>query len=212
MLLSFFVRVVIISSSGALSPGPLTASAIQAGIKKGWKSGILESIGHSLVEFPLIALISLGIATILTNKAVSTAIGTIGSLILIYMGVEMIKNVKNGETDISIKLLNEKPLMLGILLTALNPYFIIWWVFVGGMLVINALETFGTLGIGILFIMHVWLDFAWLTLLAYLGQLGKNILKTKGYCIFMETMGLLFIIFGLNIITGLYLNIKILPF
>lgn len=212
MLLAFFTKVVVISSSGALSPGPLTASAVQTGVKKGWRSGILESIGHSIVEFPLIILISLGIATVLTNKVISEIIGTTGSIILIYMGVTLIKNAKNGETATAFKSLDEKPLMLGLLLTALNPYFIIWWVFVGGILVINALEILGAIGIPILFIMHVWMDFAWLTLIAYLGQIGKNVLKTKGYHIFLGVMGGLFMLFGISIMTNLYINVKILPF
>jgi len=213
MLLDFFVKVVVISSSGALSPGPLTASTIGAGLRKGWKAGILVSLGHALVEFPFIVLISLGLYYIIENPTAILVIGSIGSFLLFYLGYLMIKDSLRRSNEASrVESLNEKPLLVGAFLSALNPYFLIWWIFVGGILIIDALSLFGYIGIVILFLMHIWIDFAWLTFISYLGYLGKNILDTRGYKAFLGIIGFLLILFGIDLILSLTLKIHILPF
>lgn len=212
-LIGFFIKVIFISSSGALSPGPLSVASINAGLKKGWKAGFIASIGHAIVEFPLIVLISLGIAYILANKIVTILIGVIGSLFLFYLGLDMVKiSIRNDITGETTSIMYEKPLLLGTFLSAFNPYFLIWWIFIGGILIIDALKIFGFVGVFILFAMHIWLDLVWLSILGLFGQLGKNLINTKGYKVFLGAMGLLFILFGVNLITSLTMNIHIFPF
>jgi len=210
MLWEFFSKVVLISASGALSPGPLTASIIGSGLKKGWKAGFLASVGHALIEFPFIVLISLGIALMLTNRILISIIGGIGSLLLLYIGYSMIKDaIKGAESPIT--RIHEKPLLLGVALSALNPYFLLWWIFIGGILIIDALNLFGYLGIPILFVMHIWLDFAWLTLISFLSSKGRNILKTTGYKIMLGIIGALIIIFGIDLFCSIFLGSHIVP-
>nr|MDO8134030.1 LysE family transporter [Candidatus Njordarchaeum guaymaensis] len=60
-LLGFLAKVVVISLSGALAPGPLTASTATLGAKRGWKAGFSVSVGHMLVELPLVVAVSLGV-------------------------------------------------------------------------------------------------------------------------------------------------------
>ena len=82
--LGFFAKVVLVTSSGALSPGPLTASTVAAGTQKGWKAGFWVSVGHTIVEFPLVFLIAVGVALIFANPLVRWSVGTIGGIIAIY--------------------------------------------------------------------------------------------------------------------------------
>ncbi|RLF13604.1 MAG: lysine transporter LysE, partial [Thermoprotei archaeon] len=39
-LLFFLAKVSLISSSGALAPGPLTAATAALGVKRGWRGGL----------------------------------------------------------------------------------------------------------------------------------------------------------------------------
>ncbi len=59
----FLAGVFVISISGALMPGPVSAAALFKGRESG-ASGISIAIGHALIEIPLIAAISLGISRI----------------------------------------------------------------------------------------------------------------------------------------------------
>jgi len=52
--LSLIASIILITSSGAFSPGPLTASAIALGASKGWRAGLYVAVGHMLFELPYV--------------------------------------------------------------------------------------------------------------------------------------------------------------
>jgi len=200
--LEYLVKVIIITSSGALSPGPLTASTIAAGSNEGWKSGFKISVGHMAVEFPLVFLIAFGIATLLTTPIVEKVISFAGGTLLIILGVFMLKDVfkkELGDMNASSDTVRS-PVMIGILLSFLNPYFLVWWILVGGALVIEAVILAGLIGVGLMFIAHIWMDYAWLMLISELSRRGKQILKTKGYKVLLAGISLALIFFGFDFI------------
>ena len=59
----FLFQAMIISLSGVMAPGPITAATIAAGTKSR-HSGALIAVGHGIVEFPLMFLILAGIGII----------------------------------------------------------------------------------------------------------------------------------------------------
>ena len=59
--LEFSVLVIIISASGVMAPGPLFAANLVYGLKQGTKSGIKMAVGHTIVEFPLVILLGIGV-------------------------------------------------------------------------------------------------------------------------------------------------------
>ena len=201
--LEYLVKVVIITSSGALSPGPLTASTIAAGSNEGWKSGFKISVGHMVVELPLVFLIAFGIATLLTTPIAEKVISFAGGTLLVILGVFMLKDVfkkELGDMNASSDTVRS-PVMIGILLSLLNPYFLVWWILVGGALVIEAVILAGLIGVGLMFIAHIWMDYAWLMLISELSRRGKQILKTKGYKVLLAGISLALIFFGFDFIS-----------
>ena len=200
MSLSFLAEVVVISASGALSPGPLTAVAAAVGVKKGWKSGFAIALGHMLVELPLVLLIGVGVTSILTTPMVSGALGLSGGVFLLFFGALTIKSAlrmkeiapQGGER------IYESPILVGVLLSALNPFFIVWWIGVGSPLVLKAVELWGFMGIAFMYASHVWLDFAWLPLVTYSASLGRFNLKfLKGLLI---ALSIAVVYFGVDFI------------
>ncbi len=201
--LEYIVKVVLITSSGALSPGPLTASTIAAGSNEGWKSGFKISVGHMAVEFPLVFLIAFGIASLLTTPIVEKVISFAGGTLLIILGVFMLKDVfkkELGDMNASSDTVRS-PVIIGVLLSLLNPYFLVWWILVGGSLIIEAVILAGLIGVGLMFIAHIWMDYAWLMLISELSRRGKQILKTKGYKVLLAGISLALIFFGLDFIS-----------
>jgi len=55
-LLNFLFTAVVISLSGVMAPGPITAVTIGKGSKSPY-AGALIAIGHGIVEFPLMVAI-----------------------------------------------------------------------------------------------------------------------------------------------------------
>ncbi len=198
-----------------MSTGQLSTSAIAVGLRKEWKNGLVIALGHSIVEFPLIVILAIGMNFFLQNSLFMLLLGVIGGGLLAFFGALMIKDGLNNDEN-NWGMLNtivDRPLIVGLSLTGFNPYFILWWFLVGGILIVDALALLGlVLGVIILFIMHVWMDYAWLTFLAYMGNLGKNVLRSKGYKILLVVIGVLFIIYAANLVSNLLFNVPILPF
>ncbi|MCS7143522.1 MAG: LysE family translocator [Archaeoglobaceae archaeon] len=205
-MLDFVAKVVVVSSSGALAPGPLSAATAAIGVKKGWKGGFMVSTGHFLVELPLVILIAFFISTSGGIESILRPLALIGGSFLLFFGYLTVKSALETNT-ISSKEGSFSPLLTGIALTALNPFFIAWWVGVGSVLVSEAILTFGLIGISILFVSHIWIDFAFLSFLAYITSFKG--LTLRAYKFILLSLGILVLFFGLDYLyfalTGVHL-------
>ena len=176
-MLNLIVEIVSLTSSGALSPGPLTFSAIVLGMKKGWKAGFLEAVGHTLFEFPLVLLIGVGSSYIINNELFLNITGMIGGLALIIFSILLLQDLislRRGDGERILKI-SGGPILTGFLFTALNPYFIVWWTTVGLKLIIDIILAGGILFVIFLYPIHVWMDYLWLSLVSYLSSKGRKL-------------------------------------
>lgn len=193
-LLVFFGSVFIISISGALQPGPVTATAITIGAQNKW-SGTLLAIGHGIIEFPLMVIIILGMGKYFEMPKVQIAIGLAGGLFLILMAVQIFLNLKS-DTDTESKALHRKPVLAGIILTASNPYFLVWWATVGLKLAQEA-KGFGIWAFAIFAFVHWSVDLIWLQFLSWASFKGSTLLGRKGFTYILAFCGAALLIFGL---------------
>jgi threonine/homoserine/homoserine lactone efflux protein len=194
----FGIAVVIISASGVMSPGPLFVATIANGIRQGAKAGFKIALGHTLVELPLVILIGLGILSLDTIPQFRVLIGILGALSLFgFAGLQIISILKKDPTQHKSKY---GSLLTGILLTGLNPFFLIWWFTIGFKLISDALLLWSMWGILIMFGLHIWMDYAWLVLVSSLSSRGKVFLSNKRYKIGMIGINLILIYFGISFI------------
>ncbi|HMK33162.1 MAG TPA: LysE family transporter, partial [Nitrosopumilaceae archaeon] len=89
------------------------------------------------------------------------------------------------------------PFLAGIILSGLNPFFLIWWFTIGFKLISDALILYSLLGIGIVFAFHIWMDYAWLCSVAFLSSKGKKIISNNNYKIFMIAISGILVYFGI---------------
>ena len=172
-LLLFLFQVFVISLSGVMAPGPVTAAAIGMGARSRF-AGSLIAVGHGVVEFPLIILIVLGAGGVLKLPAAQIGIGLAGGIILLLMGVGMLRALRSAG-QFEGRLAGGTPVLTGILLTATQPYVLLWWATVGLALATRAA------GLGIwafvLFAMVHWVcDFVWLSILSWASYKGSTVL------------------------------------
>lgn len=194
-MLDFILKVILISSSGALAPGPLSAATAAIGVKKGWKGGFMVSSGHFSVELPLVILISFFISKVGEIEGILKPLALLGGLFLLLFGYLTLKSAFE-ITEISTKNPKFSPFLTGIALTAFNPFFIAWWAGVGSALISEAIFIFGVIGIAILFVSHIWIDFAFLSFLAYVTSF-KGI-TLRAYKLLLIFLGVLVLFFGLD--------------
>ena len=176
MLLStFLLEAVLISLSGVMAPGPITAVTVSKGTKSP-HAGAIIALGHGIVEIPLMILILYGFGEILKILYIKAIIGLLGGLFLLKMGLDLLKGIKQAKIDSS----NDphSPLMAGIILSLANPYFLIWWATIGSILIFRSI-TFGLLGFAIFMVLHWSCDFFWCYFLSALSFKGGQFFGKK---------------------------------
>lgn len=202
-IIEFAILVIIISASGVMSPGPLFAANITYGLREGVKSGIKIGIGHSIVELPLVILLGIGVFSLEIFPEFRTIISIFGAITLFVFAGIQIKTILGKNKNISIKP-KQGPIVTGILLSALNPFFIIWWLTIGFKLISDAMMIWSFVGILIVFVLHIWMDFVWLGAVSYLASKSKKILSNKNYKIIMGLLSMMLIYFGITFIVDIF--------
>ena len=202
VILPFAVMVIAISASGVMSPGPLFTANIVYGLKEGKIAGLKIAMGHTVVEFPLIVFLGLGTISLETfpeYRILITVIGAIGLFVFAGLQIKSIfgKDFRNKTNS------NKNSFLAGIFLSALNPFFIIWWLTIGIVLITESISLWGFSGILILFIFHIWMDYVWLFLIAGLASKAKNMLSNNNYKILIIGLSILLVYFGVNFLIEL---------
>jgi threonine/homoserine/homoserine lactone efflux protein len=174
-LLAFLGTVFVISLSGALQPGPVTATAIMMGVRNRW-AGTLMSIGHGLIEFPLMVLIMLPLGEILQRQPVKIAVGSVGGAVLLLMAAGMWKSASAHGADAQTRTHN--PILAGAILTVSNPYFLLWWATVGLTLATKA-SGWGRWAFALFGLTHWLTDFIWLHALSWTSFKGSRVFSPK---------------------------------
>jgi threonine/homoserine/homoserine lactone efflux protein len=199
-IIEFAIIVIIISASGVMSPGPLFAANITYGLRQGTKAGIKIAIGHSFVELPLVILLGIGVLSLEIFPEFKTVISILGAITLFVFAFIQIKSTlkKNEKSETKLK---QGPIITGVLLSALNPFFIIWWLTIGLKLISDAMAIWAFVGILIVFVLHVWMDFVWLGTTAFLISKSKKIISNTNYKIIMLALSGILIYFGITFLT-----------
>lgn len=204
-LLNFVGTVIVVTASGALAPGPLSFGILMHGSRGGARSGFSCAIGHTLVEFPLVLALALGLLAAASQPTIKGVIGLAGGLGLIGFGVlqiyETLKSKAEPGEKNRARNIPANSVALGLALTGLNPYFILWWLTIGSVLIVQALAFAAIIGVLIMYVAHVWMDYAFLTSLAYFAKKGKSIVGSKYYKAVLIAFGLILIYYGLSFVT-----------
>ena len=198
----FAILVIAVSASGVMAPGPLFATNMMYGLKQGTRAGIKIAIGHTIIELPLIILLGIGVFSLELFPEFRTVISIFGAITLFGFATIQIKKIFDKKDQIPSNN-RHSPLIAGIGLTALNPFFIIWWLTIGLKLISDATLIWAFAGIFILFLFHIWMDFAWLGLTAFLASKSSKILSNRNYKIIMIILSVVLVYYGITFLIDL---------
>lgn len=194
-LLGFATVVIIISASGVMSPGPLFAANIFYGLKGGAKAGLKIAYGHTIVELPLVILLGIGVFSLETFPEFKTFIAIIGAIGLFVFAIFQLKHVFKNKLEIT-NAPKHGPFLTGIILSALNPFFIIWWLTIGFKLISDSLIIWSFWGILIMFLLHIWMDYLWLISTAIVSSRISKILSNRSFKFLVVGLSIILIYFG----------------
>jgi len=184
----------VIGLTGALAPGPTLVATINASINGDWMTGLKVSLGHAIVELFIVILILLGLATIALPY--TSVIAGVGGIALIVFGALTIMGSRQATMSASPNQPVSNPYVAGLVTSAANPYFWIWWLSVGSAMVIAGLEG-GLVLAGAFMIGHWSADTVWYTLVSSGVSQGRTFLSDTAYRNIMIFCGIFLILFGI---------------
>lgn len=196
-LLEFFVLIVVVSISGVMAPGPLFVANVSYGLRGGTKAGLKIAAGHAIVELPIVVVLGIGAISLESFLEYRVTLSVLGAVALFaFAGIQIRSVFKSGKNLAAP--VGKSPLIAGMALSGLNPFFIVWWLTIGFKLISDALSIWGIGGILILFTLHIWMDFAWMCAVAHLASKGAKILSDRNLKIVMSGLSLVLIYFGIT--------------
>src|SRR5580765_8962017 len=203
-LLDIGLQIILVSVSGVLSPGPLFFANLVLSKNGGFWSGIKIAIGHTIVELLVVILYSIPLI-IFTSQSVTFSINFIsfiGGISLISFGILFVVKIisKNNKHNYIIESSRiEKPVIAGMLFTGINPFFFLWWISVGIKLISDSIALLGyPIGIAFLFLVHVWMDYAWLGLTSYFASRGISVLRSQYHKFIILILTIPLFYYGIN--------------
>lgn len=166
-------------------PGSLLTYTVDKSIQHGVKSGVYISIGHSLLELVLVVLLFVGVGKYLAYDTTRTIIGILGGIVLAYLGFQMIKDVYLNKVSLDINENSSRKLdnmfLGGAVISAVNPYFIIWWSAVGLSLIMRSYNRYGLWGLAVFYVGHISADFTWYTFVSTLISKTRHLINENVY-------------------------------
>jgi len=158
-MLPILLKVVVISLSGVMMPGPMFAVTVAKSYKSQW-AGIQIALGHAIVEIPLILLIYFGFAQFFQNSVVQLVLSILGGSMIIWLGISMFRaraEIVKGGKD-----LPYSAFVAGIFTSGLNPFFLLWWATIGSLLIMKFLDVWHN-GLVVFIVVHWLCDLVWLS-------------------------------------------------
>lgn len=174
-------------------PGPMFAVTLAKSYRSPW-AGAQISIGHAIIEVPLILLIYFGFASFFANATVQLILSILGGGMIVWLGISMYRArtaVVRGAKDVPYN-----AVVAGVLTSGLNPFFILWWATIGSLLVMRFLE-FGIAGLSAFTIVHWMCDLLWLSFVSFMVYRTHSLWGTKAQELIFIICSVLLVGFGI---------------
>jgi len=210
----------LIGFTGAMMPGPVTTLIVTETARRGFIAGPLITIGHALLELAMVGALVFGLGDWLKQNIVAGTIGLLGGLFLLWMGFSIAREAWRGGVSFNttprgdasshslrpLKLSSSNPILAGILTSAANPYWILWWATVGAAYLIT-FRAFGGAGIVAFYVGHTLADWVWNNVVAFVVATGRRGMTDRVYrgiligCgVFLIALGFYFLNTGLDLL------------
>ena len=204
----------IIGFTGAMMPGPVTTLIVTESARRGFIAGPLITIGHVLLELVMVLALFFGLGDLLKQNLVAGAIGLLGGLFLLWMGLDIVRSAWRGQVSLDMTQhardtgTSANPILAGILTSIANPYWLLWLATVGAAYLIT-FRAFGLAGVVAFYIGHTLADWVWNNVVAFVVATGRRVMSDRVYrsilivCgAFLIALSFYFVSSGINFLRG----------
>lgn len=138
----------VLSLSGAVMPGPLltyTVTRTLQASRAAWLTGARVVAGHAALEALVVLGLVLGVGSLLQSRLAVALITAIGAALLVFMGASLLRETIRGARERPAGREGENPATrtglspaaAGVLVSASNPYWWVWWVTIGSAFLVR---------------------------------------------------------------------------
>ncbi len=200
-LIIFILTSFLVGLSGAVVPGPMLTVTVSDSVKKGFSTGPLVVLGHFIAEVILIIVILAGFSWLVGSTEATIVIGTLGGMMLIYMGYKTSKSTLDLSDSDELSPRNELSgkygsVLKGVLTSVSNPYFFIWWATIGLAFLFKGVEIAGLVGLIGFIVGHWSADLGWFSVVSFFSSKGSEVMSASQYHLIMKICGLFLISLG----------------
>lgn len=159
-MLAALGAVIAASLSGVMMPGPMFTVTIAKSMKSPW-AGMLVSLGHAVIEVPLILLVYFGLRDFFQNNIFQLVLSILGGGVIVWMSIDLFRSrrkiVQEGKDT------SYNAFIAGILMSSLNPFFLFWWATLGIKILLDFTTAIGDWALPLFILVHWLCDFVWLS-------------------------------------------------
>jgi len=170
--------------SGAVVPGPLLTVVVTESVRRGWWAGPVMMAGHGTLELIAILLLITGLIRFARSPRVQGVVGLIGGVVLLYLAYGTL--MLSGESGAGALRAQAaagaaaggwpRLVWLGGLMSAVNPYWWLWWATVGAAHTSWAVQR-ERVGGATYFVGHVMSDVIWYSAVSVALGAGRTLLS-----------------------------------
>jgi threonine/homoserine/homoserine lactone efflux protein len=193
MIATLLTSGLVLGLSAGLTPGPIMTLVIFQTLKYGVGEGVKVALAPLVTDAPIVFFSLFLLAQISSLKTVLGVLSFVGGTYLLYLAYESIRFKGAEQTEI-----REQPhsIRKGVVVNFLNPSPYVFWMSIGGPLVLKALQTH--IAYSLFFIVPFYgLLVGSKCLLAVVSGKSKGFLTSRFYVYTMRMLGGILIVFAL---------------
>ncbi|HEY1406180.1 MAG TPA: LysE family transporter, partial [Spirochaetota bacterium] len=154
-------------------------------------------LGHAILEFILLLALLFGLAPLFGKEWFFVSVSLIGGIILIWLASGMFRSIPTLTIDWNAHNVQKGNIILtGILMSAANPYWILWWATIGVTYIMNS-KQFGWAGLLFFFFGHILADLAWYTMISTAIGKGRVFFTNRIYRGFVGVCAIALVFFAI---------------
>ncbi len=182
-LVTLFTTSFMVALSGAMMPGTLLTVTISESSRRGAIAGPLLIAGHGILEIGLLAALLFGLAPLFNQEWFFILVAFAGGTILLYMAFSMFRALPS--LSLALATAGDAKqrgnlVLTGVVMSAVNPYWIIWWATIGITYITQARQL-GAAGLLAFFSGHILADLAWYSVVSTAIGKGRALFSDRIY-------------------------------
>ncbi|ANB02357.1 LysE family translocator [Ectothiorhodospira sp. BSL-9] len=178
---------VVLGLSAGVAPGPLLALVISETLQHGLRAGMKVALAPLLTDLPIILLTLLILAQLAHVDQVLGGLSIIGAGVVAWLGWESLRFRPAGPGDGVVP--RERSLQKAVLANMLSPHPYLFWLSVGGPIVIRASESGPWVAVGFIAVFYALLIGAKVGI-ALMTARARPWLAGRGYVMTVRALGL----------------------